>query len=63
MLNFLFIVKDLLIQIVGVGNIIWDENVVLTMLNALLGSYENFVQAVFFQETSPYFNKLTFKLS
>lgn len=62
MLDFFFIIKDLLIQIVGVGNVIGDENVVLIMLNALPGSYKKFVQGVSSQETTPYFDKLTSKL-
>jgi hypothetical protein len=62
MLNFLFTIKDLLIQIVGVGNVILNGNVVLTMLNALPGSYKKIVQGVSSQETPPYLDKLTYKL-
>ncbi len=50
MLNFLFTIKDLLIQIVGVGNVILNGNVVLTMLNALPGSYKKIVQGVSSQD-------------
>jgi hypothetical protein len=35
MLDFLFIVKDRLVQIVGIGNVIKDEDVVLTIRNVL----------------------------
>lgn len=43
MLDFLFIVKDLIVQIVGIGDFIKDEDVVLTILNVPPKSYENFV--------------------
>ncbi len=56
MANFLFIVKDLFGQIVGVGDVIKDEDVVLTILNALPDSYENFVQSVSSQCTFPNFD-------
>lgn len=46
MWNFLFVTKDLLGQITGVGDIIRDKNVVLTVLNVLSKSYKNFVQGV-----------------
>jgi hypothetical protein len=53
MLNFLFTIKDLLIQIVGVGNVILNGNVVLTMLNALPGSYKkNCARCVFSRNTT-----------
>jgi hypothetical protein len=42
MLDFLFIVRDLLVQIVRIGNVIKDEDVVLTILNVLPKSYEFF---------------------
>ncbi len=51
MLDFLFIVKDLLVQITRVGDVIKDEEVVLTILNALLEPYESFVQGMSTQET------------
>lgn len=60
--NFLFIVKDLLGQIVGVCDVIKDQDVVLTILNALSDSYENFVQSVSAQWTLPNFDQLTSKL-
>ncbi len=43
MLDFLFIVNDLLVQIAKVGDVIKDEEVVLTILNVLLESYKSFV--------------------
>ncbi len=46
MVDFLFTIKDLLGQIAGVGDVMRDEDVILTVLNALLDSYENFVQNV-----------------
>ncbi len=39
-------VKDLMGQIVGVGHVTQDEDVILIILNALFDSYENFVQGV-----------------
>jgi hypothetical protein len=47
--KFLFIVKDILGQIVEVGDAIKDENVILTIKNVLLNSYENFMQGVSIQ--------------
>jgi hypothetical protein len=47
--KFLFIVHDILGQIVEVGDAIKDENVILTILNVLLNSYENFMQGVSIQ--------------
>lgn len=44
--DFLFIIKDLLIQIASGVDVIRNENVVLTILNALPNSYENFVQGI-----------------
>jgi hypothetical protein len=44
--KFLVIVKDILGQIVEVGDAIKDENVILTILNVLLNSYENLMQDV-----------------
>lgn len=44
--NFLFVIKDLLGQITRMGDIIADENVVLTVLNALPKLCKNFVQGV-----------------
>ncbi|CAN5962531.1 unnamed protein product [Sphagnum jensenii] len=61
MVDFLFIVKDLLGQIVGVGDVIRDEDV-LTVLNAFPDSYENFVQSVSAQWTLPNFDQLTSRL-
>jgi hypothetical protein len=54
--NFLFIIKDLLIQIASGVDVIRNENVVLTILNALPNSYENFVQGILAQETLPSFD-------
>jgi hypothetical protein len=48
MLDFLFITKDLLVQIVGIGNVIKDEDVVLTILNVLPKSYEFFLLSMVF---------------
>jgi hypothetical protein len=45
----LFIVKDILGQIVEIGDAIKDENVILTILNVLFNSYENFMQGVSIQ--------------
>lgn len=39
-------VKDLMGQIVGVGHVTQDEDVILIILNALFDSYVNFVQGV-----------------
>jgi len=44
--NFLFIVKNLLGQIVRFNDVIRDEDVVLTILNVLPNSYENFMENV-----------------
>jgi hypothetical protein len=60
-IDFLFIIKDLLGQIVGVGDVIRDEDV-LTVLNAFPDSYENFVQSVSAQWTLPNFDQLTSRL-
>jgi hypothetical protein len=46
MAYFLFTIKDLLGQIAGVGDVMRDEDVILIVLNALLDSYEIFVQSV-----------------
>jgi hypothetical protein len=54
--DFLFIIKDLLIQIASGVDVIRNENVVLTILNALPNSYENFVQGILAQETLPSFD-------
>ncbi len=51
MVNFLFTIKDLLGQIARVDDIIKDEDVVLTVLNVLPNSYENFMQNVLIQGT------------
>lgn len=59
--DFLFTIKDLLIQIATIKNVIKNEDV-LTILNALPDSYENFVQGVSAQETLPSFDQLTSKL-
>jgi hypothetical protein len=61
LLNFLFTIKILLVQIVGIGNVIKDEDVVLTILNVLPKSYENFMQRVSTQKTLPNFDQLTSK--
>ncbi len=44
MANFLFSIKDLLGQIARASDVIRDENVVLTVLNVLPNSYENFMK-------------------
>jgi hypothetical protein len=54
--DFLFIIKDLLIQIASGVDVIRNENVVLTILNALPNSYENFVQGILAKETLPSFD-------
>jgi hypothetical protein len=47
MLIFLFIIiEDLLFQILGVGDVIKDENVIMIILNILTKSYNNFMQGV-----------------
>lgn len=51
----LFTIKDL--QITSGVDVIRNEDVVLTILNALPNSYENFVQGVLAQETLPSFNQ------
>lgn len=62
MSNFLFIVKDLLGQIVGVGHVTKDEDVVLIILNVLSNSYKKFVQGVLGQRMLPIFDQLMSKL-
>jgi hypothetical protein len=62
MSNFLFIVKDLMGQIVGVGHVTKDEDVVLIILNVLSDSYKNFVQGVLGQRMLPIFDQLMSKL-
>ncbi len=50
MLNFLFIIiEDLLVQILGIGDVIKDEDVILIILNVLTKSYNNFMQEVSIQ--------------
>jgi hypothetical protein len=51
MVNFLFIVKNLLGQIVRFIDVIKDEDVSLIVLNFLFDSYENFVQNVGSKDT------------
>jgi hypothetical protein len=51
MVNFLFIVKNLLSQIIRVDDVIKDEDVILIVLNVLPNSYENFMQNVLAQGT------------
>jgi hypothetical protein len=46
MVNFLFIVKNLLGQIIRFDDVIKDEDVVVKILNVLPDSYENFMQNV-----------------
>jgi hypothetical protein len=60
--DFLFIIKDLLIQITSGVDVIRNKNVVLTILNALPNSYENFVQGILAQETLPSFDQLMSRL-
>jgi hypothetical protein len=62
MLDFLFIVKDLLGLIVGVGNVVKDEDVVLIILNVLFEPYESFVQGVSTQVTLPNYDQLSSRL-
>lgn len=50
MLNFLFIItKELLVQILGVGDVIKDEDVIIIILIILTKSYKNFMQRVSIQ--------------
>jgi len=50
MLNFLFIIiEDLLVQILGVGDVVKYEDVILIILNVLTKSYKNFMQGVLIQ--------------
>jgi len=44
MVNFLFIVKNLLGQIIGVSDVTKDEDVILIVPNVLSDSYENFMK-------------------
>ncbi len=62
MSNFLFIVKDLMGQIVGLGHVTKDEDVIFIILNVLFNSYENFVQSVLGQRMLPSFDQLMSKL-
>ncbi len=62
MVNFLFTIKDLMGQIARVGDVIRDEDVVLTILNALPNSYENFMQNVLAQGTLSNFHQLMSRL-
>jgi hypothetical protein len=61
MSNFLFIVKDLMGQIIGVGHVTKDEDVVLIILN-ILSYYKNFVQGVLGQRMLLIFDQLMSKL-
>jgi hypothetical protein len=50
MLNFLFIIiEGLLVQILGVGDVVKYEDVILIILNVLTKSYKNFMQGVLIQ--------------
>ncbi len=50
MLNFLFIItEDLLVQILGVGDVIKGEDVIIIILIVLTKSYKNFMQGVSIQ--------------
>jgi hypothetical protein len=50
MLNFLFIIiENLLVQILGVGDVVKYEDVILIILNVLTKSYKNFMQGVLIQ--------------
>jgi len=62
MSDFLFTIKELLVQITGVGDVIRVEDVVLIVLNTLFDFYKNFVQGVSAQETLPSFDQLMSKL-
>jgi hypothetical protein len=59
MVNFLFIVKNLLGQIIGVSDVIKNEDVILIVLNVLLDSYENVMQNVLVQGTFSNFDQFT----
>lgn len=62
MLHFLFTTKILLVQIVRIGDVIKDEDVVLIILNVLPKSYNNFVQRMLVQKILSNFDQLTSKL-
>lgn len=62
MANFLFIVKNRLGQIIRLGDVIRDEDVVLIVLNVLLDSYVKFMQNVLAQMTLSNFDELTSRL-
>jgi hypothetical protein len=49
-------------QIVGVGHVTKDEDVVLIIPNVLSDSYKNFVQGVLGQRMLPIFDQLMSKL-
>jgi hypothetical protein len=50
MLNFLFIIiEDLLVQILAVGDVIKDEDVIVIILNVLTKSYKIVMQGVSIQ--------------
>jgi hypothetical protein len=49
-------------QIVGLGHVTKDEDVIFIILNVLFNSYENFVQSVLGQRMLPSFDQLMSKL-
>jgi hypothetical protein len=61
--NFFFMVKDLNIQLTNIGDVINQDDVVLTILIALLESYKTFVQGIATQYDLPNFDKLVGNLS
>ncbi len=62
MLDFLFTVKDLLGLIIGVGDVVKDEDVLLIISNVLFESYESFVQGVSTHVTFPNYDQLSSRL-
>jgi hypothetical protein len=60
--EFFLMVKDLIIQLTNIGDVINQDDVILTILNALLESYKTFVQGITAQDDLPNFDKLVGKL-
>ncbi len=60
--EFFFMVEDLIIQSTNIGDVINQDDVVLTTLNAFPESYQMFVQGIATQDDFPHFDKLVEKL-
>jgi hypothetical protein len=56
--DFLLMVKDLMIQNIGMGDTLHVINVVLIVFNVLQDEYEAFVHGMYSQDKLPTFDKL-----